>query len=84
MKKFLATILLSFTVIGGVFAQSSEPLSELTNQMMSMSTDYAQTLTTGQWYVMFDRGTQPNKHGYVYERHGIGQCPLPDATRRCR
>lgn len=68
MKKFLATILLSFNVIGGVFAQSSEPLSELTNQMMSMSTDYAQTLTTGQWYVMFDRGTQPNKHGYVYER----------------
>ena len=52
----------------GEKAASSNPLKELENNMLNMAEQYADNLTTGQWYVMFDRGTQPKKHGYVYEK----------------
>ena len=47
--------------------QSSTALPELTNKSISVSGTAANTLETGQWYVMFDRGTDPGVHGYLYE-----------------
>ena len=46
---------------------SNDPLKEFDNKLISVASQYANNLTTGQWYVMFDRGTQPKPHGYVYE-----------------
>ena|GEM_PF-1049959 len=46
---------------------SDEILEELNAKTITVATNYANNLTTGQWYVMFDRGTQPKKHGYLYE-----------------
>ena len=47
---------------------SNDPLKEFDNKLISVASQYANNLTTGQWYVMFDRGTQPKNHGYVYEK----------------
>lgn len=46
---------------------SSKPLSELDGKDVFVQTSDANTLTTDQWYVMFDRGTSPGPHGYLYE-----------------
>lgn len=43
---------------------STTPLSELVGYDVSVSSQAAASLTTGQWYVMFDRGAN---HGYLYE-----------------
>ena len=40
---------------------------DFTNKDIVVSDEAAATLQTGQWYVMFDRGTSPNAHGYLYE-----------------
>ena len=45
-------------------ASSSTALSELTSKDIVVSSTAAETVRTGQWYVMFDRGTN---HGYLYE-----------------
>ena len=45
-------------------APSSTALSELTDKDISVSNIAAETIETGQWYVMFDRGAN---HGYLYE-----------------
>jgi len=42
-------------------------LSELDGQSITVASDAAATLATNQWYVMFDRGTSPHSHGYLYE-----------------
>ncbi|MBR6455821.1 MAG: exo-alpha-sialidase [Prevotella sp.] len=46
---------------------SDKVLDELSGKTISVAENPADNLTTGQWYVMFDRGTQPKKHGYLYE-----------------
>ena len=46
---------------------SSVALEELTGKVISVAANPANDLTTNQWYVMFDRGTQPKNHGYLYE-----------------
>lgn len=43
---------------------SSTALAELTNKDIVVSSTAAETVQTGQWYVMFDRGAN---HGYLYE-----------------
>ena len=45
-------------------AQSSTALSELANYDIVVGSEAAATVTTGQWYTMFDRGAN---HGYLYE-----------------
>ena len=45
-------------------AASSTALSELTSKDIAVSSTAAETVRTGQWYVMFDRGAN---HGYLYE-----------------
>ena len=40
---------------------------ELDGQSITVGSDAAATLATDQWYVMFDRGTSPHSHGYLYE-----------------
>ena len=69
---------------------SSEPLEELTGYDISVAADAAASLTTGQWYVMFDRGkTGSNPHGYLYERVGshtlfnTATVPTGRATAAC-
>ena len=47
---------------------SDEILEELNAKTITVATNYANNLTTGQWYVMFDRGTNPGAHGYLYEK----------------
>lgn len=48
---------------------SSTPLEELVNYTVEVASEPAADLTTGQWYVMFDRGyTGKNPHGYLYEK----------------
>ncbi len=47
---------------------SNEILEELNAKTVTVATNYANNLTTGQWYVMFDRGTNPGAHGYLYEK----------------
>ena len=42
-----------------IVAQSSVVLEELKGKTISVSANFADNLTTAQWYVMFDRGTQP-------------------------
>ena len=42
----------------------TESLPDYTGKDISVSTEAAATLQTGQWYVMFDRGAY---HGYLYE-----------------
>ncbi|MBR1469808.1 MAG: exo-alpha-sialidase [Prevotella sp.] len=62
--------LLSFFWVGEVFSQSlsTTPLEELIGKTISVAQTPANSLTTGQWYVMFDRGyTGSNPHGYLYE-----------------
>lgn len=61
--------------ITAVEAMEPEPvisdvaLSELEGWTINVSTTAADNLTTGQWYVMFDRGkTNGNPHGYLYEK----------------
>ena len=45
-------------------ALSSDALPELIGKVMTVSSTAAETVQTGQWYVMFDRGAN---HGYLYE-----------------
>lgn len=47
---------------------SNAALDELIGYNISVSSTAADDLTTGQWYVMFDRGTSPGAHGYLYEK----------------
>jgi hypothetical protein len=47
---------------------SSSVLDELVAWDINVAEDAADDLTTGQWYVMFDRGTSPGYHGYLYEK----------------
>ena len=42
----------------------SEPLAELTDKYLSISSEAASSLSVDQWYTMFDRGAN---HGYLYE-----------------
>jgi len=47
---------------------SDEVLEELNGKTISVAANPADNLTTGQWYVMFDRGYTAGKpHGYLYE-----------------
>ncbi|MBR6456727.1 MAG: exo-alpha-sialidase, partial [Prevotella sp.] len=47
---------------------SDEILEELNGKTISVAENPANNLTTGQWYVMFDRGyTSGKPHGYLYE-----------------
>ena len=46
---------------------SDEVLGELKGKAISVAENSANDLTTGQWYVMFDRGTSPKAHGYLFE-----------------
>ena len=46
---------------------SNDPLKEFDNKLISVASQYANNLTTGQWYVMFDRGAKEKPHGYLYE-----------------
>jgi len=46
---------------------SSTALDELDGLNMSVLGVAADDLATGQWYVMFDRGTSSGNHGYLYE-----------------
>ena len=67
LKLFIAMLLAAFSA-GGASAQSSEILSELSGKLISVAANPADNLTTGQWYVMFDRGITAGKpHGYLYE-----------------
>lgn len=64
------TLLLSLIWVGGAFSQSlsTTPLEELNAKTIVVATNAADNLTTGQWYVMFDRGyTGSHPHGYLYE-----------------
>ena len=45
-------------------------IDELDNKRAVVSSTFADNLTTNQWYVMFDRGTNPGPHGYLYENFG--------------
>ena len=46
---------------------SSDPLPELEGKLLTMSTTAASSLTTGLWYVMYNRG---NGRGYLWENAG--------------
>ena len=48
-------------------ALSSDPLTEVEGKMITMSTTAASDLTTGQWYVMYNRGSG---RGYLWENAG--------------
>lgn len=66
---------------------SADPLEELTGYDILMAGQAANSLKTGQWYVMFDRGAN---HGYLYENasnHGVYNTatkPSGLATVACR
>ena len=47
---------------------SSSPLKELEGKVVKIADKAADNLTTDKWYVMFDRGTNPGNHGYLYEK----------------
>ena len=42
-------------------------VDELDGKVATVSSTFANNLEVGQWYVMFDRGTSPKAHGYLYE-----------------
>ena len=47
---------------------SNDPLKEFDNKVINVASQPANDLTTGQWYVMYDRGfTSGKPHGYLYE-----------------
>ncbi len=46
---------------------SSEPLPELENKIVIVSSTPANDIEVGKWYTMFDRGTSPHPHGFLYE-----------------
>lgn len=46
---------------------SDVALDELADWGIIVSATAASDLATDQWYVMFDRGTSPGAHGYLYE-----------------
>ena len=41
--------------------------TDFDNKDIAVASEPAATLATDQWYVMFDRGTSPHSHGYLYE-----------------
>lgn len=47
---------------------STEPLPELENKTVVVSPTPDNDIEVGKWYTMFDRGTSPNVHGYLYEK----------------
>ena len=67
MKRKLFSTVALLTCALSLVAQSSVVLEELKGKTISVSANFADNLTAAQWYVMFDRGTQPKKHGYLYE-----------------
>lgn len=50
-------------------APSTTALAELADNDVIVSSEAAASLTTGQWYTMFDRGAN---HGYLYENTSTG------------
>lgn len=69
---------------------SDEALEELEGYGMNVSSTAASNLITGQWYVMFDRGTSPGNHGYLYEQvsshtlYNTASVPSGLATDACK
>ena len=69
LKTFILLLFLSLVGVVGVKAQSSTLLSELVGKAVTVSSDAAANLTTGQWYVMFNRGDNGTYyHGYLFEK----------------
>lgn len=70
---------------------SDTALEELSGHNIMVSGTEAASLSTGQWYVMFDRGgTSPNNHGYLYENvsshtlYNTNTTPSGSATDACK
>ena len=70
---------------------ASTVLDELAGLDISVSGNAADDLTTGQWYVMYDRGlTQGKRHGYLYENatshtlYNTLTVPSGSATDACK
>lgn len=74
---------------------STTALPELDGYNVSVSTTYANDLTTGKWYVMFNRGVNYRDdsywyHGYLYERtnthtlYNIGTIPSGSTATECK
>ena len=70
---------------------SDTALEELDGYTISVSSEAATSLSTGQWYVMFDRGgTSPYNHGYLYENvsshtlYNTNTIPSGTATEACK
>ena len=69
---------------------SNTALEELNGYNIMVSGTEAANLSTGQWYVMFDRGgTSPYNHGYLYENvtshtlYNTNTTPSGSATEAC-
>jgi len=47
---------------------STEALPELENKTVVVSSTPDKDVELGKWYTMFDRGTSPDAHGYLFEK----------------